>query len=72
MYGGAAVSHGLKCQHCISLSSTKAEIVATSHVAAKVIHLQSLLAQMGREEARATPMHVDYSGAVKLSKGRRS
>eukprot|EP00965_Chrysotila_dentata_P169690 5601133-Pleurochrysis_carterae.AAC.2 len=27
---------------------------------------------MGREEARATPMYVDNSGAVELSKERRS
>eukprot|EP00965_Chrysotila_dentata_P122248 4041451-Pleurochrysis_carterae.AAC.1 len=30
MYGGAAVSSGSKRQHCISLSSTEAEIVANS------------------------------------------
>eukprot|EP00965_Chrysotila_dentata_P035331 1175116-Pleurochrysis_carterae.AAC.1 len=35
MYGGAAVSYGSKRQHCISLSSTEAEIVAASHTAAE-------------------------------------
>eukprot|EP00965_Chrysotila_dentata_P141067 4662810-Pleurochrysis_carterae.AAC.1 len=35
MYGGAAVAYGSKRQHCISLSSTKAEIVAASHTAAE-------------------------------------
>eukprot|EP00965_Chrysotila_dentata_P127468 4215395-Pleurochrysis_carterae.AAC.1 len=34
-FGGAAVSYGSKRQHCISLSSTEAEIVAASHTAAE-------------------------------------
>eukprot|EP00965_Chrysotila_dentata_P222813 6193200-Pleurochrysis_carterae.AAC.1 len=72
MYGGAAISYGSKRQHCISLSSTEAEIVAASHTAAEVIYLKGLLAEMGREETQATPMYVDSSGAVKLSKERRS
>eukprot|EP00965_Chrysotila_dentata_P140125 4632279-Pleurochrysis_carterae.AAC.1 len=72
MYGGAAVAYGSKRQHCISLSSTEAEIVAASHTAAEVIYLRGLLAEMGREEARATPMYVDNSGAIELSKERRS
>ena len=72
MHGGAAVAYGSKRQHCISLSSTEAEIVAASHTAAEVIYLRGLLAEMGREEAQATPMYVDNSGAVELSKERRS
>eukprot|EP00965_Chrysotila_dentata_P040485 1342982-Pleurochrysis_carterae.AAC.1 len=73
MYGGAAVvAYGSKRQHCISLSSTEAEILAASHTAAEVIYLRGLLAEMGREEVRATPMYVDNSGAVELSKERRS
>eukprot|EP00965_Chrysotila_dentata_P146262 4830072-Pleurochrysis_carterae.AAC.1 len=72
MYGGAAVAYGSKRQHCISFSSTEAEIVAASHTAAEVIYLRGLLAEMKREEVRATPMYVDNSGAVALSKERRS
>eukprot|EP00965_Chrysotila_dentata_P111409 3683513-Pleurochrysis_carterae.AAC.1 len=72
MHGGAAVSYGFKRQHCISLSSTEAEIVAASHTAAEVIYLRGLLAEMGREEANATPMYEDNAGAVELSKERRS
>eukprot|EP00965_Chrysotila_dentata_P182116 6013702-Pleurochrysis_carterae.AAC.1 len=72
MYGGAAVSYGSKRQHYISLSSTEAEIVAASHTAAEAIYLRGLLAEMGREEAHATPMYVDNAGAVELSKERRS
>eukprot|EP00965_Chrysotila_dentata_P045508 1511677-Pleurochrysis_carterae.AAC.1 len=72
MYGGAAVASGSKRQHCISLTSTEAEKVAASHTAAEVIYLRGLLAEMGRKEVRATPMYVDNSGAVELSKERRS
>eukprot|EP00965_Chrysotila_dentata_P183419 6057024-Pleurochrysis_carterae.AAC.1 len=61
MYGGAAVSYG-----------SKPEIVAASQTAAEVIYLKGLLAEMVREEAHATPMYVDSSGAVELSKERRS
>eukprot|EP00965_Chrysotila_dentata_P173212 5717081-Pleurochrysis_carterae.AAC.1 len=54
IYGGAAVLYGSKRQHCISLSSTK--VVAASHTAAEGIYLfRGLLAEMGREETRATP-----------------
>eukprot|EP00965_Chrysotila_dentata_P023026 762890-Pleurochrysis_carterae.AAC.1 len=72
MYSGAAVSYGSKRQRCISLSSTEAEIVAASQTAAELKYLRGLLSEMGREEARATPMYVDNSGAVELSKERRS
>eukprot|EP00965_Chrysotila_dentata_P102522 3384572-Pleurochrysis_carterae.AAC.1 len=72
MSGGAAVSYGSKRQHCISLSSAEAEIVAASHTAAEVIYLRDLLAEVGREEARATQMYVDNLGAVELSKEWRS
>eukprot|EP00965_Chrysotila_dentata_P228243 6196492-Pleurochrysis_carterae.AAC.3 len=54
-YGGAAVSYVSKRQHCISLSSTQAKIVAASHTAAEVIYLRGLLAEMGREQLCATP-----------------
>eukprot|EP00965_Chrysotila_dentata_P139587 4614986-Pleurochrysis_carterae.AAC.1 len=37
MFGRAVVSYGSKRQHCISLSSTEAEIIAASHTAAEVI-----------------------------------
>eukprot|EP00965_Chrysotila_dentata_P146496 4836812-Pleurochrysis_carterae.AAC.1 len=67
MFGGAAISYGSKRQHCISMSSTEAEIVAASHTAAEVIYLRGLLAEMGREETQATPMYVDNSGAVERS-----
>eukprot|EP00965_Chrysotila_dentata_P036985 1231111-Pleurochrysis_carterae.AAC.1 len=67
------ISYGSKRQHCISLSSTEAdEIVAASHTAAEVIYFRGLLAEMRRERLHATPMYVDNSGAVKLSKKRRS
>eukprot|EP00965_Chrysotila_dentata_P262745 6214660-Pleurochrysis_carterae.AAC.2 len=71
-FGGTAVSYGSKRQHCILLSSTEAEIVAASHTAAEVIYLRGLLSEMWLEQRHATPMYVDNSGAIELSKDRRS
>eukprot|EP00965_Chrysotila_dentata_P133855 4427075-Pleurochrysis_carterae.AAC.4 len=71
-FGGAALSYDSKRQHCISFSPTEAEIVAVSHTAAEVIYLRGLLAEMVQEQQRPTTMHVDNSGAVELSKERRS
>eukprot|EP00965_Chrysotila_dentata_P050791 1683759-Pleurochrysis_carterae.AAC.1 len=60
-YGGSALSYCSKRQHCISLSLTEAEVIATSHTAVEVIYLRGLLAEMGREQLRATPIHFDNS-----------
>eukprot|EP00965_Chrysotila_dentata_P145870 4819059-Pleurochrysis_carterae.AAC.1 len=72
MFGGAVVSYGSKRQHCILLSSTEAEIIAASHTAAEVIYLRGLLAEMGHAQDGPTPLYVDNSAAVELSKQRRS
>eukprot|EP00965_Chrysotila_dentata_P100678 3326621-Pleurochrysis_carterae.AAC.6 len=71
-YGGTAVSYGSKLPHCISLSSSETEIVAASLTAVEVFYLRGSLAEIGREQLRATPMYVDNSGAVELSNSRRS
>eukprot|EP00965_Chrysotila_dentata_P109136 3606291-Pleurochrysis_carterae.AAC.1 len=63
VFGGAAVSYGSKRQHCISLSSTEAEIIAASQTAAEVIYLRGLLAEMGHAQNDPTPLYVDNSGA---------
>eukprot|EP00965_Chrysotila_dentata_P068581 2266682-Pleurochrysis_carterae.AAC.1 len=72
MFGGAAISYGSKRQHCIALSSTEAEIIAASHVAAEIVHLRGLLHEMGRPPTAPTVLYVDNSGAVELAKERRS
>eukprot|EP00965_Chrysotila_dentata_P144970 4786973-Pleurochrysis_carterae.AAC.1 len=72
MLGGAAISYGSKRQHCIALSSTEAEIIAASHVAAEIVHLRGLLYEMGRPPLGPTELYVDNSGAVELAKERRS
>eukprot|EP00965_Chrysotila_dentata_P149872 4949085-Pleurochrysis_carterae.AAC.2 len=56
-FGGAAISYGSKRQHCISLLSTEAKIVAASHAAAEVFFLRGLLEEMGQEQQRPTTMH---------------
>eukprot|EP00965_Chrysotila_dentata_P090248 2978157-Pleurochrysis_carterae.AAC.1 len=48
-HGGSALSCCSKRQHCISLSFTEAEVIATSHTAVEVIYLRGLLAEMVSE-----------------------
>eukprot|EP00965_Chrysotila_dentata_P026822 890283-Pleurochrysis_carterae.AAC.1 len=48
-----------------------AEIIAALHATAEVIYLRGLLAEMGHAQDGPTPLHVDNSGAVELSKERR-
>eukprot|EP00965_Chrysotila_dentata_P008601 280031-Pleurochrysis_carterae.AAC.1 len=72
IFGGAVVSYGSKRQHCLSLSSTEAEIIAASHTAAEITYLRGLLAEMGHAQDGPTPLYVDNSEAVELSKERRS
>eukprot|EP00965_Chrysotila_dentata_P110478 3650517-Pleurochrysis_carterae.AAC.1 len=71
MFGGAVMSYGSNRQHCISLSSTEAEIIEASHTAAEVVYLRGLLAEMGHAQDGPTPLYADNSGAVELSKERR-
>ena len=72
MYGGAVVSYGSKRQASISLSSTEAEIMAASQGAAEVLHIRGLLLEMGINIDEPTPVYVDNSGAVELSKDLKS
>eukprot|EP00965_Chrysotila_dentata_P157142 5191913-Pleurochrysis_carterae.AAC.1 len=58
MYGGVAVSYGSKCQHCISLCSTEAEIVAASHTAAEVIYLSKRIARRNGTRGNAHYAHL--------------
>eukprot|EP00965_Chrysotila_dentata_P111276 3678878-Pleurochrysis_carterae.AAC.1 len=55
MYGGAAVSYGSKRQHCISLSSTEAEIVAASHIAEEVIYTSDACSRRWGARRHAQP-----------------
>ena len=53
------------------MSSTEAEIVAASACAVEMIHVRRLLDEMGLPQ-ETTRLYVDNSGAVELSRDRKS
>ena len=71
MLAGACIAHSSKRQACIAMSSTEAEIIAASACALEVVHMRGLLQELGMEQG-VTPLYVDNSGAVELSRDRKS
>ena len=69
---GAAVAYNSKRQACIAMSSTEAEIIAASACALEVKHFRELLTEMGLPMMEPTKLYVDNSGAVELSRDRKS
>ena len=72
MLCGAAIVYSSKRQGCVAMSSTEAEIIAASTCSLEVIFVRTLLAEMGLPQDQPTPLAVDNSGAVELSKDRKS
>ena len=68
---GAAVCYASKRQTCIAMSSTEAEIIAASACAVAAVHMRNLLTEMQLPQD-ATFLYVDNSGAVELSRDRKS
>ena len=68
---GAAFAYASKRQACIAMSSTEAEIIAASAGAIEAVHFRELLTEMGVPQG-AVPLYVDNSGAVELSRDRKS
>jgi hypothetical protein len=69
---GAAVAYSSKRQACIAMSSTEAEIIAASAAAIEIAHFRTLLREMGMPQLQPTRLQVDNSGAVELSRDRKS
>ena len=69
---GAAFAWASKRQACIAMSSTEAEIIAASACAVEVVHFRRLLSEMGLPQEEPTVLHVDNTGAVELSRDRKS
>ena len=67
-----AVLYSSKRQQCIAMSSTEAEIIAASAAAVEVMYARTLLSEMGLPQERPTVLRVDNSGAVELSRDRKS
>ena len=64
----AAISFGSRKQHCISLSSTEAEMVALSEAAKDVIYFRKFLRKLEPSAVPGpTPLFTDNTGARDLS-----
>ena len=59
-------------QPFIAMSSTEAEIIAASACAMEIAHFRVLFAEMGLTQEKPTVLYVDNSGAVELSRDRKS
>ena len=72
MLAGAVVAYLSKRQMCIAMSSTNAEIIAASACAIEVVGIRTLLDEAGLRQEQPTKLYVDNSGAVELSRDRKS
>ena len=57
-----------KRQHCVTLSTCHAELVAMSMTAAEVIYVRMLMMLMGFEQTAPTPVFVDNKAAETVAK----
>ena len=71
-FGNVLVGHGSKRQQCIAMSSTEAEIIAASHAAVEIVYFRGLLNEMGVPQEQPTVLKVENTGAIELSKHRKS
>ena len=65
-------AYASKRQTCIAMSSTEAELIAASTLALEVSDFRTLLREMGLGDSEPTRLYVDNSGALQLSRDRRS
>lgn len=68
MIGSGVVSWVSKKQPVVSLSTTKAEYIATAFCACQCIWLRRILEQLGAEEKEETVILCDNSSTIQLSK----
>jgi len=66
MLAGAAVAHTSKRQHCISMSSTEAELIALCDCAIELIYIKELVGFLGHDVTGAVKTYTDNKGAYDL------
>jgi len=66
MYNDAPVIWKSRLQSMVTHSTTEAEFIAASYACKEVQWLRQLLHELNRDEALATPVHIDNQGALKL------
>ena len=64
--GGGAIAHASRRQHCITMSSCEAELVALADLAIELLYIDSLLRFIGYEHEGAIVAHTDNKGAYDL------
>ena len=76
MLAGAAILCVSRRQHCITLSSTEAELMAMSAGSVDIVYMRTLLGDLGlpqqniAEALMPTPLRCDNKGAKDLSHDR--
>ena len=63
---GGAIAYVCRRQHCISMSSCEAELVALADAAIELIYLVGLLADVGHELEGPVEVRTDNKGAYDL------
>ena len=63
---GGAIAHASRRQHCISMSSCEAELVALADLAIELIYITRLLEFIGHEHAGPVEVSTDNKGAYDL------
>ena len=66
MLGGASIAHGSRRQHCITMSSCEAELVALCECAMELVYISQLLSFIGLPIVKAIKCFTDNKGAHDL------
>jgi hypothetical protein len=66
MLAGACICHASRRQHCITMSTCEAELVALADLAIELIHMRSVLSFIGYEIDGTTEVCTDSKAAYDL------
>jgi hypothetical protein len=66
LLAGGAVAHASKRQHCITMSSCEAELVALCDAAIELLYVKDLVTFLGHEIKGAIEVYTDNKGAYDL------
>ena len=66
MLGGAAIVAASRRQHCISMSSCEAELIALADLAIELLYVRGLLVSLGYDTSLPIDVYTDNKGAYDL------
>ena len=64
---GGAVYYKTRFQPTIALSSTEAEFHAATESGQSILHIRSILQELGLEQKEASVLHIDNNGALNMA-----